>query len=141
MRNTLGAALVVFLAASAVSAQDEKRKEPAHKLITGQCHCGQIKYQVQGAILRSNTCKCRGCQRATATLEASFVTVLRTAFTVTAGKLTVFRSRSRAKCDAHGEWRFCSKCGTQISWRADQGKELDIFAGTLDDTSLFQPKK
>jgi len=107
------------------------------KSIAGQCHCGHIKYQVQGNIIKSSYCDCLGCQRATGTLKAPFVTVLRKDFMLLSDEPSKFRSDSKAACDVHGEWNFCHKCGTQIFWKADNGDQLDIFAGTLDDTTIF----
>jgi hypothetical protein len=108
--------------------------------ITGHCHCGQIKYAAQEPILKSSTCDCSGCQRATGTFHAPFVTVLRNNFAVTAGQPARFHATAGEGCDAAGAWFFCSQCGTHIYWLADQGRELDIFAGSLDDKSLYQAK-
>lgn len=107
--------------------------------MTGQCHCGNVKYKAQGPIVKSSYCDCRGCQRATGTLKAPFVTVLRSGFRITAGEPSRFRADSGEACDAHGEWTFCPECGTQVFWKGDTGNELDLFAGTLDDTTVFQP--
>lgn len=147
MRNAIGATLVSLLTVGVVGAQREDvktvtdRAKNAFTPITGQCHCGTVAYRVQGAIIKSSYCDCLGCQRATATLKAPFVTVLRSDFTLTAGKPAQFRSDSGVKCDAHGEWNFCPKCGTQLFWKGHKGKELDIFVGTLHDTTVFQPGK
>lgn len=109
--------------------------------IAGRCHCGHVRYEAQRPIVKCSYCDCRGCQRATGTFKAPFVTVLRTKFKVTAGKPKAFRAASGKKCDAHGVWHFCPKCGSQVFWKAHRGKELDIFAGTLDNTKLFRIKK
>ncbi len=138
MKRVLTVTIAVLLAASMVVGQgDEKGAKP----ITGQCHCGQVKYRAEGAIVKSSVCDCRGCQRATGALAAPFITVRRANFTITAGKAASFRATSGEKCDGHGVWHFCAKCGAQLYWLGDKGKDVDIFAGTLDDTSLFQPKK
>jgi len=141
MRNTLRTVLLALLAVGVARALAEDAKQGAAKSITGQCHCGHVKYTAQGPVVRRSYCDCRGCQRATGTLKAPFVTVLRSAFTTTAGEPASFRSDSKAKCDCHGVWHFCPKCGTQVFWKGDKGNELDIFAGTLDDTSIFQVKE
>ena len=86
-------------------------------------------------------CDCRGCQRATGTLKVPFVTVPRKNFKITAGKPSQFRAKSGEKCDVHGVWVFCPQCGTQLYWLGNKGDQLDIFAGTLDDTSVFKVKK
>ena len=108
-------------------------------MITGHCHCGEIRYEAQGPIVKSSYCDCSGCQRATGTLRAPFVTVQKSGFRITEGTPAVYRASSGERCDAHGEWTFCPHCGTQLYWGDPQGSEVDIFAGTLDDTGLFQP--
>jgi hypothetical protein len=107
--------------------------------ITGHCHCGGIQYKAEGPIVKTSYCDCPGCQKATGTLQAPFVTVLRGNTEVTAGEPSVFRAKSGDRCDEHGEWLFCPDCGTQVFWRGFRGNELDIFAGTLNDPSVFQP--
>jgi len=47
-------------------------------------------------------------------------------------------ARENEKCDAHGRWQFCAKRGSPHFWRPDKGSELDLFAGALNDTSVFQ---
>jgi hypothetical protein len=113
------------------------REEPSAPSMTGRCHCGHVGYRAQGPILKQSYCSCRGCQRATGTLEAPFITVSRDAFAVTAGTPSLFRAESGEGCDAHGRWAFCPRCGTQLFWDGDGRDQIDIFAGTLDDTSLF----
>jgi len=143
MKYVAGSLTVALLAVGVASAQEggKTAKEATAEPITGQCHCGHVKYRAQGPIFDHNYCDCRGCQRATGTLKAPFVVVRKATFTVTAGEPARFRSKSKVKCDAHGVWCFCPKCGTQVFWLGDKGNKLDIFAGTLDDTKLFQPKK
>ena len=145
MRKMIGAALVALLVAAVVIGQENKAKgdsmhQATEKKIVGQCHCGNIKYKAAGPIIKCTYCDCRGCQRATGTLKAPFVTVQRVTFNVTAGQLAEFRAKSGEKCDRHGVWHFCPQCGTQVFWKGDKGEEIDIFAGTLDDTKFFQPK-
>ncbi|MFH1084429.1 MAG: GFA family protein [Chloroflexota bacterium] len=107
--------------------------------ITGRCHCGQVTYEAQGPIIKSSYCDCPGCQRATGTLKAPFVTVLRAGLKITTGEPAAFRAASGERCDAYGEWLHCHHCGSPLFWRSLEGNELDIFAGTLDDATVFQP--
>jgi hypothetical protein len=108
--------------------------------MTGQCHCGQIQYETTGAVVKCSTCDCRGCQRATGTLAAPFVTVKRADFRVTAGEPASFRPASGDMCDQHGVWHFCRDCGTPLYWLGHHGDEIDLFAGSLDDISVFQAR-
>lgn len=106
--------------------------------VSGRCHCGQVRYEATGPVAKASYCDCRGCQRATGTLKAPFVTFRRANVTVVAGQLAEFKAEGGEKCDRHGTWQFCPKCGTQVFWKGSTGDELDILAGTLDDTSAFQ---
>ena len=114
----------------------------ARKDVSGQCFCGQVKYRTTGPIKDMNHCRCRGCQRANGTLAVPWVVVPGRSLTVT-GELSRVRSDAYPKdsCDGRGgERAFCAKCGTQLFWYGDRRKDVDICAGTLDDTSIFQPK-
>jgi len=141
LKKVMGIMLAALLTVGVVMGQSRKTKEHAAKPITGQCHCGHVKYRVQGRVIKCSYCDCAGCRRATGTLKAPFVTVRRSDFTITAGEPSCFRSTSKAKCDCHGDWYFCPRCGTQVFWKGHKGNELDIFAGTLDDVTLFQCKE
>ncbi len=125
---------------AATSAEGDAVQRRADRSIAGRCHCGQIKYEARGPVVRSSYCDCPGCKRATGTLKAPFVTVPSEGFKVTAGDPAQFRAASGEGCDANGTWYFCSRCGTQVFWKGDRGDEIDIFAGTLDDVSIFRPK-
>lgn len=106
--------------------------------IMGQCHCGGIRYEAQPPIVKSSYCDCPGCQRATGTFKAPFITVYPKQFSIVSGEPSSFRAESGVLCDGHGVWHFCPVCGTPVFWLSDRG-QVDIFAGTLNDTALFQP--
>ena len=110
-----------------------------NQLITGQCHCGAVKYEAQGPILRQGTCTCRACQRATGALKSPNIGVAPKDFKITAGAATQFQAPSNEACDS-GVWNLCNQCGSQLFWMNASRTELAIFAGTLDDTSVFRPE-
>lgn len=103
----------------------------------GQCHCGAVKYEAVKPVVKCSYCDCQGCQRATGSLKAPFVTVKQDGFKILAGKVTEFKSDSGIKCDAHGKWYFCSQCGGHLYWQSDNGGDVDLFAGSLNDKSIF----
>jgi hypothetical protein len=140
MRRPLAFSLAATLTFGFAFAQDAKTPAPTEppKVITGQCHCGQAKYTVAGNIAGQSYCDCKGCQKASGTLKTPFVTFSQKDFSTT-GKIATFRSDSGVKCDANGTWHFCPTCGTHLFWKPHKGHTIDIFAGTLDDTSLFKP--
>jgi hypothetical protein len=109
------------------------------QLLTGQCHCGSVKYEARGPILFQGTCTCRACQRATGTLASPNLQVAPENVQITSGSVTRFKADSDIACDA-GVWHFCNQCGSQLFWKNAAGTELAIMVGTLDDTSVFQPE-
>lgn len=148
MSKLLGAVMVALVVAGAGFGQGDKVKTEngfspsiATNRITGQCHCGQIKYEARGPVIDCDYCDCRACQRATGGMKSATMIVPRKGFKIVAGEPSSYRAAEGVKCDWHGTWHFCPKCGSQIYWESDEGDTFDIFAGTLDDTSLFQPKK
>ncbi len=142
MRQWQSAALVAVASVCAVAAEGDKAKATdTAKVMAGRCHCGHVKYEARGPVTKCSSCDCRGCQRATGTLKAPFVTVKPANFKITAGEPTAFKAKNGKMCDAYGSWHFCAKCGTHLFWKPDNGKQIDVFAGTLDDTTVFKPKK
>lgn len=107
-------------------------------MITGQCHCGAVRYEADGPVVKSSQCDCMGCQRATGSLKAPFVTVKRAGFRVVAGQAARYQAAGGERCDAHGAWHFCGTCGGPLFWLGHQGDEIDLFAGSLDDRAVFQ---
>ena len=147
MRQITGTVVVMLAIIGVAVGRDAKSTAEtdiaplAQKPITGQCHCGHIKYEAQGPVVDSNHCNCRGCQRATGSLRSAILVVPRAGFKIVSGKISSFRAKDGVKCDKHGIWYFCPKCGSQVYWKPDRGQVFDIFAGTLDDLTIFKPKK
>ena len=147
MKHITGTILLALALVGSTVAQEEKTDAKTaiapspQEPITGQCHCGHIKYEAQGPVVDSNHCNCRGCQRATGSLRSAILVVPRAGFKIVSGKISSFRAKDGVKCDKHGIWYFCPKCGSQVYWKPDRGQVFDIFAGTLDDLTIFKPKK
>jgi len=149
----MGCVLVVFLAGCANVAPNtaETQAQPAAKpaavkeanakMITGRCHCGQVRYEAAAPAVKSSYCDCPGCRKASGALKAPFVTVRKAGFRLTVGEVAQYRAASGERCDAHGVWNFCPKCGSPVFWAGHKGDEVDLFAGTLDDPAWFQLKE
>jgi hypothetical protein len=105
-------------------------------MITGQCHCGAVKYESTGPIFRQGICSCRACQRATGTLGSPNVGVKPDTFRIVQGIPAQFKAESDEGCES-GLWHFCAQCGAPLFWRAPDDNEIALFVGSLDDTSLF----
>ena len=107
----------------------------------GNDNCGYIRYEADGTRATCDDCDCRGCQRASGSLKAQYVVVPPVALKITAGQPSEFQAKSAAECDKAGVWLFCPKCGAPVFWRSNKGDQIDIFAGTPDDTRVYRPKK
>jgi hypothetical protein len=105
---------------------------------SGGCHCGEIEYRIDGPMLKQSYCDCAACRKATGALSVPFVTVPQDSLTFVKGTLATVRGHTDGGCDQHGSWRFCPACGTNLFWMPDEGNQVDVLAGTLDDVSLFR---
>ena len=118
----------------------KKGESDMSNVITGQCHCGAVKYESTGPKFRQGICRCRACQRATGALESPNVGVKPDTFKIVQGTPATFKAAGGQRCDA-GTWHFCAKCGGQLFWRAPDDHEIAIFVGSLDDTTLFKEEE
>jgi hypothetical protein len=106
-------------------------------LTSGSCHCGEVEYTIDGPMLKQSYCDCAACRKATGALRVPFVTVPQDSLAVK-GTLATVRGHTDGGCDQHGSWRFCPTCGTNLFWMPDEGDQVDVLAGALDDVSLFR---
>lgn len=94
---------------------------------TGECLCGNVRYQVRGPLREILECHCRTCRRfsgglwhATAALR-EHVTVLE------GGTLKWYQSSAKVKRG------FCGACGSSLFWSREGLPYLGITAGTLNE--------
>jgi hypothetical protein len=104
---------------------------------TGGCLCGRVRYTITGDPAFAGLCHCRNCQRYTG---SSFEPVM--AFPAAAvsqeGELKTYQDTGDSGQAVYR--RFCPNCGSGIVAEAAVMPGMTmILAGTLDDTSVFQP--
>lgn len=149
MRPLLSTALVAFLSVAAAIGQDNPLRQANNAAqaastnkITGRCHCGHIAYAADAVQAKSDDCQCRGCQRASGSLQAHYIIVPPAAVRITStGEPAEFRAKSGVECDAWGVWQYCPKCGSPLFWKSKKEDKINIFAGTLDDIGVYKPRK
>lgn len=101
---------------------------------TGRCLCGAVTYAFNGPLNWAGHCHCESCRRQTASPMTSFLGVPNEAFTWTGQAPTLFESSLGVRR------RFCSACGTPMSYEADRfGDEIHLYAATLDNPEAYQP--
>lgn len=106
-------------------------------VLKGGCLCGAIRYEVNSEPLFSGFCHCRDCQRTTGTGHCCYMIFDRADVTMSgAGR----GYETRAENGNPSVRYFCETCGSQVygSGPPDDPR-VSIYAGTLDDPSVFQP--
>ncbi|MEQ8401300.1 MAG: GFA family protein [Roseitalea porphyridii] len=93
---------------------------------TGGCHCGAVRYAVDGPLREVIYCHCTQCRKQ----SGHFVAATRceaAALTVTGGEnLTWYAASPEARRG------FCRHCGSLLFWRREGGQGMSIMAGGFD---------
>ena len=105
---------------------------------TGGCYCGEIRYEINGALEVTAQCHCRECQYITGGNPAVFAVFSKDDFQYTAGHIATF---ARGDLATPVVRHFCSNCGTAIGNKSPTNPNLMIVKiGTFDDQSFFAPQ-
>jgi hypothetical protein len=99
---------------------------------TGGCQCGRVRYRAQIDPAQAYLCHCRMCQRATGGVSIAFVGL------------------PHADCtwESEPDWYasspiarrpFCSHCGSPLGFRFNDGENMDLTVGSLDDPAGLAP--
>ncbi len=76
--------------------------------ITGGCHCGAIRYQVEGEPIVHALCHCADCRRHAGAPMVGWSMYAEDALKVTKGTPKIYQSSE------HGRRQFCADCGTGL---------------------------
>ena len=105
---------------------------------TGGCYCGEIRYEINGALRVTAQCHCRECQYITGGNPAVFTVFSKDDFQYTAGKVKTFACGDLATPVVR---HFCPSCGIAIGNRSPTNPNLMIVKiGTFDDQCFFTPQ-
>lgn len=104
--------------------------------LTGGCQCGAVCYRIIAPPIVFYLCHCRECQRQTSSAFGESLRVTATDLRVDGVLKTVTRVSDAGNAR---ESHFCPDCGVRI-WHGTKGADqVNIKAGTLDDTSWLWP--
>lgn len=104
--------------------------------LTGGCQCGQIRYRMLARPLVFYLCHCTECQRHTSSAFGESLRFERQHLEIEPGLVSITRMSESGK--QRQGW-FCPNCGVRI-WHGTSGStEINLKAGTLDDTSWLIP--
>lgn len=98
-------------------------------MIEGGCHCGSIRYQVEGEAITHALCHCTDCRRHAGAPMVGWTMYPASAVKVTQGKLKVYESSE------NGRRHFCGDCGTGIFYFNEKMLPgiIDIQSATYDN--------
>src|SRR3977135_2483694 len=108
------------------------------KRYSGGCLCGALRYEAEGEPRFAGHCYCADCRKASGSGFIPFMGFASSAVRFT-GETRQFRSKAATGGDAVRN--FCPVCGSLV-FGGEVGKDdsFTIYAGSLDDPSVFQPK-
>lgn len=101
----------------------------------GGCHCGAVRYQVEGDVVHSGLCHCIDCRKASGAPMMAWAAYKDEQFKVVAGE-AVTRNSSGATMRS-----FCGACGTGLWYRNSEFLPglIDIQIATLDNPDAIEP--
>ena len=100
----------------------------------GGCHCGAVRYSVEGEVKHSGVCHCETCRRTTGALSTAWVAFASSELSVEGEPASYFSSEGI-------ERQFCAKCGTSLFYfnEAMMPGVVDVLTVTLDDPQSCPP--
>jgi hypothetical protein len=102
--------------------------------LTGGCQCGAVRYALDQQPQNVHVCHCRMCQKAVGGPFAVICPAQKTAFRVTRGTMSHFRSSDVARRG------FCAKCGTPLTFEYPHADDIGVLVGTLDEPDRAPPE-
>lgn len=107
--------------------------------ITGHCLCGAVSYEIDAEPMMAIMCHCEDCRRASGAAFSVNAVFPREALKVDESKLKTFETIGE-DTQQKRERKFCPECGSNMMTLLAEMPDLVVIkAGTLDDTSLFEP--
>jgi hypothetical protein len=103
---------------------------------TGGCMCGAIRYECTAEPIFMGNCHCRDCQQATGTGFAAAMLVPRNAVNIIGDVKYFDVVGDSGNIVGRG---FCPNCGSRLFSKPPIPELMGIMAGSLDDSSEFQP--
>ncbi|MCM0020293.1 MAG: GFA family protein [Tagaea sp.] len=100
--------------------------------IEGGCHCGAIRYEVEGDLLTHALCHCTDCRRSAGAPMVAWTMYRAEAVRTTKGTPKIYASSE------HGRRHFCADCGTGLFYANDAILPgiVDLQSATYDDPNL-----
>ena len=102
------------------------------RAMVGGCQCGAVRYRAQIDPEQAYLCHCRMCQRATGGVSIAFIGLPKADMQWESGP-DWYASSPIARRP------FCSRCGTPLGFAFNEGENMDITVGSLDEPYGIEP--
>jgi hypothetical protein len=104
--------------------------------MNGGCHCGAIRYRLEGEPRTHALCHCADCRRHAGAPMVGWAMFASTAVKIEKGSTKVYHSSE------HGRRHFCAECGTGLFYTNDKFLPgiTDVQSATLDEPARLAPK-
>ncbi|WP_404480399.1 GFA family protein [Novosphingobium sp. BL-52-GroH] len=104
--------------------------------LEGGCHCGAVRYTVEGQPQHVALCHCGDCRKSSGAPTVAWAAFNSPDFTLTAGSPSVYNSSGTAMR------HFCPTCGSGLYYvnEANLPGLVDIQVATLDDPDALPPQ-
>ncbi len=101
----------------------------------GGCHCGQVRYEVEGEPVYHAICHCDACRASSGAPMVAWYAVKEAQFRLTSGEMSQYEGK------AGSQRQFCPTCGTGLFFRNAEVLPglVDIQSATLDDAGEVAP--
>ena len=103
--------------------------------IAGGCHCGAIRYEVEGEPSARALCHCTDCRRHAGAPMVAWTMYPVGAMRITKGAPKIYKSSQ------HARRHFCADCGTGLFYTNDEVLPgiIDIQSATYDNPDAVSP--
>ena len=103
--------------------------------LAGQCHCGNIRYKIEGTPIGHALCHCTDCRRHAGAPMVGWAMFPAEAVKTVQGQPKIYNSSE------HGGRHFCGNCGTGLFYSNDLTLPgiIDVQSATLDEPNLIPP--
>jgi hypothetical protein len=103
-------------------------------MLEGGCHCGAVRYRIEGEPMHTGLCHCSDCRRHAGAPMVAWTMMKAQQLQVT-GEVATYQSSADARR------QFCPKCGTSLFYFNEAALPglADVQSGTLDAPEVVRP--
>ncbi|WP_375786375.1 GFA family protein [Bradyrhizobium sp. Pha-3] len=117
-----------------MTASADSNASSSETILTGECFCRDVRYEVADAFGYALNCHCSNCRRTTGSAFKPFAGIVREKFIVTRGAEGLLIYGDELTHDAH-----CGRCGSLLYSQVRSGAYVHVTMGTLRDAPTIRP--